>query len=1017
MKIRGCILPPVKCHIPVIILALITLFGAGRAWGLDPHKPLSDFLHREWLARDGAPADGITDFVQTTDGYIWVAGRSGNLYRFDGLRFERVEVPADPRLASTSVFSLLAPPTGGLWLGLSFGGAVLLKDGHMRVYGERDGLPPGTVRAIEQDADGYVWLATTGGIAHQTPAGWKTFKRESTATNTAVQTMMFDSQGTLWLGYIGSAAWLAKGSPELQKVAVPVEGSAVFSESPDGTIWLHDECGKRMQAVRRNVSGAGRGLGDVAVFDRDGALWAGTCEGRLFRVANFGATASREVIQLGELPPSVAERQSFPLFVKLIEDREGNIWAGGGTSLHRFVDSNLVIAAGVPDNQEVGIAPAPAGSVWVSFNLSSHNAKSPLFVLHDRELRPNGPAGNYSSLIAADDGSYWFANQEVILHFSAGRFASIPRPPGTEDAEVQAMAIDAAGALWMSVVRRGVFVYKDGQWLFNGGLALPAVPALSLASDSQGRIWLGYADGRLALVADGQPRQFPVEQGPHLGAVVALYGRRGHQWIGGELGLSWFDGRRFHAVHSDSLRLSKITGIVETASGDLWMNCGSGVVHIPAAQVRRILDGDTGAVSGETFNALDGFEGLAPSIRPHPTVVEGSDRRLWFTSNVGLFTLDPSHPRRSLVAPLVHIQSIQAGDRTYTPADGLTLPKHTTALRVRYVALSLKAPEKVHYRYRLGGASVAWVDGQSSREAFLTDLRPGTYEFQVTAANGDGVWSRQPATLRFVIPPAFTQTPWFVLVCLLAAAVVIWLAFRLREKQVAAATRSRLEERMNERERIARDLHDTLLQGVQGVVFKIHAVTERMPAAEPVRASIRQALDRAEDVIREARDRVSGLRGSRDSTDLATALTGAANALAAEHNVKFQSLIRGQAVPLHPVVADESLLLATEALTNAFRHAKAAHVELEVIYHRDEFGICVRDDGVGIDERILWRGSEGHHFGLVGMRERARRMRARLDIWTRGGAGTEVDLRISGEIAYAVKEPTKRRARLLGNHS
>lgn len=1002
---------------PVIILALITLLCAGKAWSLDPHKPLADFLHREWLTHDGAPADGITDLAQTTDGYIWVVGRSGNLYRFDGLSFERMEIPANPGLASTSVFSLLAPASGGLWLGLTFGGAVLLKDGHITVYGERDGLPPGTVRSMQQDAEGHVWLATTGGLVHQTPAGWKIFRRESSGANTAVQSMMFDSQGTLWLGYTGEAAWLAKGSTEPRKITAPVEGRVFFSESPDGTVWMLDRCGKRMRAVRRNVGGAGQGRGDTDVFDRDGTFWAGDCEGKLYRITNFAAIASRDVIEFGELPASIAEARDFALFVKLIEDREGNIWGGGGVSLHRFVDSNMVIAATVPDNQEAGIAPAPNGSVWVSFNLSSHNSKALLSLVHDRDLHPVGPAGNFMALLAADDGTYWFADQDVILRLSSGRFAPIPRPPGTEDADIQAMAMDSAGALWVSIVRRGVFVYKEGKWLSNGGLDLPAVPALSLASDSHGRIWLGYADGALAVVADGQARQFRTQQGPHLGAVTALYGRRGHQWIGGEFGLSWFDGGRFHAVNFDSPRLTKITGIVETAAGDLWMSSGSGVVHIPASQVRRILDGYADAVQGETFNALDGFEGLAASIRPHPTVVEGTDGRIWFTSNVGVFFVDPSHPRRSLVAPLVHIQSIHTGDRTYLPAESLTLPKLTTALRIRYVALSLKAPEKVHYRYRLGGASAGWVDGQSSREAFLTDLRPGTYQFEVIAANGDGVWSKQAAQLVFVIPPAFTQTPWFVLVCLLAAALVIWLAFRLRERQVAALTRSRLEERMNERERIARDLHDTLLQGVQGVVFKIHAVTERLPASEPVRAAIRQALDRAEDVIREARDRVSGLRGSRDSADLVTALTSAANTLAAEHNVKFQSLVRGQAIPLHPVVADESLLLATEALTNAFRHANAVHVELEIIYQHDEFGICVRDDGVGIDEHILWRGSEGNHFGLVGMRERARRMRARLDIWTRRGAGTEVDLRISGGIAYAVKDATRRRPQLSGDHS
>ncbi len=487
-----------------------------------------------------------------------------------------------------------------------------------------------------------------------------------------------------------------------------------------------------------------------------------------------------------------------------------------------------------------------------------------------------------------------------------------------------------------------------------------------------------------------------------MGAVTAIYGKRGRVWVGGELGLALFDGAGFQPVVSETeFALTSITGIVETSDGDLWVNSGAGLVHIEATETARLSRDPSHHVRVEVFDTLDGVVGSGVRVRPLPTLVQATDGRLWFVTNLGLYSIDPLHIRRNPQPPPVVVESVTANDKVYAPSSGLSLPPRTTSLRIDFAALSLTMPERNRYRYRLDGVDHGWQEARGRGEAFYTNIGPGPHRFRVVASNNDGVWNETGAVLDFVIPPTFVQTKWFIALCSLGAVAVAVTAIRIRFRQAAARMRMRFDERMAERERIARELHDTLLQGTQGLVYKVQSAINHVPEGTPVRRILEDAVERADRVMSEGRDRIQDLRITSDARgDLPMSLAVVGEELAKGSSVDFRAVVEGRERVLRIEALREGYHIGREALLNAFLHAQATSIEVQIVYGIDDLLLHVRDDGDGIDTNIDEAARPGH-FGIKGMRERADEIGAALEIWSHHGAGTEVLLRIPAMIAYA----------------
>jgi signal transduction histidine kinase len=483
--------------------------------------------------------------------------------------------------------------------------------------------------------------------------------------------------------------------------------------------------------------------------------------------------------------------------------------------------------------------------------------------------------------------------------------------------------------------------------------------------------------------------------------------RGDHVWLGGSGGVELFSKGHFYLMGWKNQDLpGRVSGIVETETGELWMNGFSGITHVSAAELTKWLGDPSYPVSGERLDALDGLPGLSAERIPEPSLAESRDGRLWFATTRGIAWLDPAalHKNRNYLPPPVLISSILTNGKTYAGSNDLTLPAHTERLEINYTALSLAIPERVRFRYKLDGVDPEWQNVGTRRQAFYTRLPPGHYHFHVIACNNDGVWNEMGAGLGVVIKPAFYQTWWFIALVVFAAAALLWWAIRLRIGSIARQLQGRLAERVAERERIARELHDTLLQSLFGLTLRFHTAANRLPIDDPAREALDEALKQSDRVMQEGRERVLNLRARHtESASLADALAEIGNQLRAIHPAHFQVSVVGRARPLDAIVQEEILLIGREALTNAFRHSGALHIVVELSYQPGALHVCVRDDGRGIDDGVLKAGYRNGHWGLPGMKERASKMRGELRVGHSSGAGTLIELQVPAAIVYCAE--------------
>jgi len=482
--------------------------------------------------------------------------------------------------------------------------------------------------------------------------------------------------------------------------------------------------------------------------------------------------------------------------------------------------------------------------------------------------------------------------------------------------------------------------------------------------------------------------------------------RGDHIWLGGPGGVQLFTQGQFYTMNwKDSNLPGRVSGVVETKTGDLWVNGFSGIAHVPASELVKWLRDPSFAVSAEHFDELDGLPGLSGEKVPEPSVVEASDGRIWFATIKGIAWLDPTaleRNRNSLPPPVV-VSAIASNGKVYPGGSSLTLPKYTENLEIDYAALSLRMPERVLFRYRLEGVDNGWQNAGTRRQAYYTKLRPGQYRFRVMACNDDGIWNEAGALLSFTLSPAWFQTAWFRLVCVGCGVTMLLLLYRLRVRQIAAGINSRFAERLAERNLVAQELHDTLLQGILSASMQVHVARDRLPEDSPVKPTLTRSLDLMGQVIEEGRAALRGIRSTGAlSLELEDAFAQIQREFCAggedEKAVEFRMFVEGRQKPLNPLLRDEIYRIGREVLTNAFRHAHAKRVEIELKYGSRDFRLVVRDDGCGVDQQLLSR--RNGNGGLSRMRERTDRIGAQLHVFTGPSAGTEVCLSVSGGIAY-----------------
>jgi signal transduction histidine kinase len=352
---------------------------------------------------------------------------------------------------------------------------------------------------------------------------------------------------------------------------------------------------------------------------------------------------------------------------------------------------------------------------------------------------------------------------------------------------------------------------------------------------------------------------------------------------------------------------------------------------------------------------------------------------------------------------LVHVEEISADGRPMNAVQGVRIPAPHQRIILKYVGLSLSTPARVRFKFRLDGFDPGWSEPSAAREAMYTNLDSGSYRFRVIASNSDGVWNGSESALEFKIEPVFWQTWWFRLTSILMVGLVILTFFRLRVSGLTKQMNIRFEERLAERTRIAQELHDTLLQGVLSASMQLHVANDRLTADSPAKPLVSRVLELMSHVAEEGRNSVQGLRSSKSSLpDLENAFSQIRHEFPVQSQISFRVIVEGTPQLLRSVIRDEVYLIGHEALSNAFRHAQASEIEVEIEYAASYLRVLVRDNGGGIDTQVLRSGREGH-WGLSGMKERTERIGGKLRVLSRAVAGTEVELSVPGNIAFEVR--------------
>jgi signal transduction histidine kinase len=660
------------------------------------------------------------------------------------------------------------------------------------------------------------------------------------------------------------------------------------------------------------------------------------------------------------------------------------------------------------------------GEVTIYGRAADHKSQSttawlPVRYVANRRLPDHAPV----FVFADNAGRILVSTPYAFGYMENGRFVSIRGVPG---GLVSSVAQDRQGNLWIANQDQGLLrLSSDGtvQPISWAGIGHKD-GAQSLAADrSTDGLWLGFSEGGVALFSDGRIKEtYGRAEGLGSGRVSALHIETDDTvWAATEGGLSRIkNGQVLTLTNKNGLPCDAIHWITQDGNHSFWLNMTCGLVRIGRGELDAWAADSQRKVKTTVFDSSDGVSNAPIGFHAGSQVVRSLDGKMWFHGlSGGASVIDPQHLPSSEITPRVQIEGITANGKTYDASTGIRLPPRIRDLKIDYTALTFVAPERVQFRYQLGGQDRNWREVANDREAQYSNLPPGDYVFRVTAADKGGVWNEAGATLEFSVAPAWFQTDWFYASCVLAGLVLAWAIYEIRIRQVALRVSARFDERLSERTRIARDLHDTLLQSFQASLIQMQRARNHLSRSpEEAIRTLDNAIGSTEQAIVEGRDAIQDLRLTvTPQRDLEHLLTVAARELAKAEDANgtppmFRVKVEGPHRSLSPILQDEVYRIGREVLQNAFRHSQASHIEAEIRYDKRELRLRIRDDGKGIDQKILAEGARARHWGLPGARERATRIGARLDFWSEAGAGTEVELTVPASMAYA-KPPAQRR--------
>jgi signal transduction histidine kinase/ligand-binding sensor domain-containing protein len=985
------------------LACLLILLTSPAARAVNPNLHISQYGHTAWRVQDGFLPSEVLAIAQTVDGYLWVGTKNG-LRRFDGVRFVPLPLQADEHLPATDVRGLLGSRDGSLWIGSSAGLSRWL-NGRLVNIG-----PSVMTNGILESRNGTIWFAnqnaaTTGQICQIIDSGFRCYQHAD-GIPTYPHGLAEDAQQNLW---IGGGSEVVRWSPESHDVYTTdglrsnegQPGVTALASDSDGSLWVGMSFSDKGVRLQQLTGGAWKPFQTLAfastlqitalLLDKQGTLWIGVFSQGIYRVRD------------GKVEHFTSTDGLSADFVQnFYEDREGNLWVATTAGLDLFRDVRVATLSpnqGLDVGEVDGVLAARDGNVWIG-------SDSALEALHGDEhavIRGGKihPGSQVTTLFEDHAARLWVGVDQTLSIYENGIFKDISNAGENQIGWVVGITEDINNDIWAEVIlnheHRKLIRIRDSQVVEEFQTSqIPA--ARRLAADPEGGLWLGLTNGDLARMKHGRAETFHFEHGPNASLSQVSVRPEGMVLGAATYGLTGiWNGKQQVLTTRNGLPCDAVNAFQTDDQNNLWLETPCGMVEITETEMRKWWQRSDATIKVRTFDALDGAR--AGPAGPFSAAGKSPDGRLWFGRGSVLQVIDPDNLSGNAIPPPVHVEEVIADRKTYPPLEGLRLPPLTRDLQIQYTALSLAVPQKVLFRYQLEGRDRDWQEPGTRRQAFYTDLRPGKYRFHVIACNNDGVWNEEGASLNFVITPAWYQTTWFRVLCVAVLLLAVWAIFRLRVRQIARAMNSRFDERLAERTRIARDLHDTFLQTIQG--SKLVADDALDPSTDPVR--MRRAVEQLSAWLgratEEGRAALNSLRMSTlERNDLAAAFRRAIEECRLQNPMEASFSVVGEPQEMHPIVRDEVYRIGYEAIRNACVHSHASQLWVDLTYSTD-LTVRIRDNGVGMDAELAARGREGH-FGLRGMRERAARIAGDLKIES-SAAGTRVELLVPGGMIYS----------------
>ncbi len=983
------------------------------AVALDPSLDVSQYAHTAWRIRDGFTRGPINAIAQTPDGYLWL-GTEFSLVRFDGVRAVPWQ-PKEGQLPASFITALLVARDGTLWIG-TLKGLASWKDGKLTQYPEFAGQ---TIMASIQDRDGTIWVGTYAPgrlcavqIEKVRCQGDESFRRIYAAYE--------DHLGNLWVS-AQTGLWRWKPGPPDHYGFPPgtLEANGI-NEDDDGAILLATNDGVKRLAGGKLQSLQLPGLNVVSRPTRffrssDRSLWIPTFRGLLHlhegKVDVFGT----------------AHGLSGESAIRVYEDREGSIWVSTSGGLDRFREyafQTISTNQGLSSSNTWAIAAARDGSIWIGASDGLNRWQNGRFTFHGKQtgslenqrrgVRSSGSVPVLDGVpgrLALDlQGRLWAATRNGVVYLEGDRFV---RVSGLPAGNVLSLAPVGHENTWVSVADLGLFHWlgvdavQQFSWTQFDTKSLGATALLP--DNSKDGVWLGFLDNGVSYLKNGRVvSSYTAADGLGAGRVNELrFSEQDTVWAATEGGLSRIkDGHVLTLTSKNGLPCDTVHWSIEDDDRSAWLYMPCGLVRVARSELDAWASDPNRKIQATLFDASDGIRTTGAVGTYGPRVTKAADGKIWFAGAERVTVIDPRHLRRNDLPPPVHIEQITADGKVYdTTALGsgrLRLPPHVRDLVIDYTALSLVAPEKVHFRIKLEGQDENWRETINDRRIEYTNLPPKDYRFLVKACNDSGVWNEEAAFLDFAIPPAYYQTTWFGALCAAVVAALLWAAYLLRvgvlerhqrllerhQMEITALNERLMKAQEEERSRIAGELHDGVLQQLTTLALDLGTVTFQIPSGLPVKTKIDSVENRLVEIGTNIRQLSHELHPAvLHEAGLPSALSSYCGEFSRTRGIPVSCEAESNLKELSPGAALALYRIAQEALGNAAKHSRANQVRVRLVCADTVVRLTVSDDGVGF---VLGRPSESGGVGLVNMRERVRYLHGTFHVESRPGCGCTI---------------------------